>query len=64
MGVPLRSAVPLHAADRARLLGVELLRQQHVPACAELLLCHHFLGLQWYEILTFGKFFPSEFPFH
>ena len=47
MGLPLRPAVPLHAADRARLLGVELLRQLHVPPRSQLLLRHHIPGLQW-----------------
>jgi hypothetical protein len=49
MGLPLRLAIPLHAADCARLLGVEFLRQLHVPPCPQLLLCHHVLGLQWYD---------------
>ena len=47
MGLPLRPAVPLHAADRARLLGVELFRQLHVPPRSQLLLRHHIPGLQW-----------------
>lgn len=49
MGLPLRLAVPFHAAHRARLLGIELLRQHHVPFGTRVLLCHHILGLQRYD---------------
>jgi len=47
MGLPLRLAIPVHATDRARLLGVEFLWQHHVPARPQLLLRHHVPGLQW-----------------
>ena len=48
--IPLRPPVPLHAADSARLLGLELLRQYYVPTRAQLLLCHHLSWLQWYVL--------------
>nr|POE98297.1 protein unc-50 like a [Quercus suber] len=43
---PLRLAIPAYAAHSAGLLGVQSVWKHHVFAGVELLLCHHFFGLQ------------------
>lgn len=47
VGVLVRAAVSLDASDCTRLLGLELLRQHHVPACTKLLLHNHVPRIQW-----------------
>lgn len=52
VGIPLRPAIPSHATDCAGLLGLESVRQYHVPTGTELLLRCDISGLQWYDIFV------------